>query len=190
MQAKAAGRRRRAKAQGQARPPQSVTASTPMMMAPGTLRTASPAMSRKPAARKPCLRLRQIAEGDQRGRIVGDDAGIFERDQRQEKSDAGGDAEFQTHRNGVDQPGAQWRQRQGKEQQPGDEHAAERELPIAAELRHHGEGKIGVEPHARGERDGVIGVKPHDEGACRRGQAGGDEHGAMVHARPSPGSPG
>ena len=64
----------------------------------------------------------------------------------------------------------------------GEEHDAERELPIAAELRHHGEGEIGVEPHARRERDGVVGVEAHDDGGERRGEAGRDEHRAMVHA--------
>ena len=59
----------------------------------------------------------------------------------------------------------------------------ERELPVAAELRHDGEGEIGVEPHAGRERDGVVGIEPHDGGARRGGEAGGDEHGAVVHAR-------
>ena len=110
-----------------------VTASTPMMMAPGILRTASPAISRKPAAASQSLRLRQIAERDEGGRIVGDDAGILKRDQREEEPDAGGDAELQVHRDGIDQPGAQRRERQSEEQHAGDEHESERELPIAAE---------------------------------------------------------
>jgi hypothetical protein len=38
------------------------------------------------------------------------------------------------------------------------------------------------EPDARGERDRIVGVKPHDDGARRRGEAGGDEHRANVHA--------
>jgi hypothetical protein len=129
------------------------------------------------------LRLRQIAEGDERHRIAGDDAGILQPDQREEKPDAGGDAELQIHRDRVDQPGAQRRERQREEEQAREEHASERKLPIAAKLgHHHGEGEIGVEAHAGGERDRIVGVKPHDDGAGRCGEAGGDEHRTMVHA--------
>jgi hypothetical protein len=60
---------------------------------------------------EPGLRLSQVAKSDQRSRIVGDDAGILQRDQRQKEADAGGDAELQAHRNSVDQPSAQRRQR-------------------------------------------------------------------------------
>jgi len=151
------------------------------MMAPGIFPYRQPGDEQEPRRREPCLRFRQIAEGDEGGRIAGDHAGILQRDQRQEEADAGGDAELQTHGDGVDQPGAQRRQRQEKEQHAGHEHAAERELPVAAQLGHDGEGEIGVEAHARGERDRIIGVKPHDERSRGGGEAGGDEHGAVVH---------
>jgi hypothetical protein len=135
------------------------------------------------SGRKPGLRLRQIAKGDERGGIVGDDARVLKRDQREEKSDAGGDAELQAHREGIDQPGAQRRERKREEEDPRDEHESERKLPIALKLGNDGEGKIGVEPHTGGERDGVVRVKPHDDGARRRGEAGGDEDRAMIHPR-------
>ena len=128
------------------------------------------------------MRLRQIAKGNERDGIAGDDAGILQPDQREEEPDAGGDAELQIHGDRIDQPGTQRRQREREEEQARQEHASERQLPIAAKLGHHGEGEIGVEPHAGGERDGVVGVKPHDDGARRGGKAGGDEHRAMIHA--------
>jgi hypothetical protein len=49
-------------------------------------------------------------------------------------------------------------------------------------LGHHGKSEIRVESYAWGERDRVVGVKPHDNGARGRGEAGGDEHRANVHA--------
>ena len=103
-------------------------------------------------------------------------------DQREEQADSCGDAELEIEWDGVDQPFAQRREGDQKEQEAGEKHDTERELPIAAELRHHGEGEIGVEPHAGRERDGVVGVEPHDGGRERGGKAGRDEHGAVVHA--------
>jgi hypothetical protein len=66
-----------------------------------------PGDEKKPCGGQPCLRLRQIAEGDQRDRIVDNHAGILQSDQRQEKADAGGNAELQAHWDGVDQPNSQ-----------------------------------------------------------------------------------
>ena len=128
------------------------------------------------------LRLREVAELDQGGRVRRHEAGVLQADQREEQADAGGDAELEIERYGVDQPFADRRDRDQQEQGAGEEHDAKRELPIAAELGHHGEGEIGVEPHAGGKRDGVVGVEPHDGGRERRGEAGGDEHRAMIHA--------
>ena len=138
---------------------------------------------------KPGL-LAEVAQRDERRRIGGDDAGVLKGDQREKEADACGNAELQAHGNGIDQPGAERRERERKEKKSGDEHAAERELPIAAKLGHHGEGEIGVEPHAGRERDRIVGIEPHDEGAECRGKTGGDEHGAMVHPRRARGSRG
>jgi hypothetical protein len=128
------------------------------------------------------LRLPQIAERDQRHGIVGDDARVLQSDQSKKEPDARGDAELQIHGEGIDQPGAQGRERQREEEHAGDEDESQRKLPIALKLGHHGKSEIRVEPHARGERDRIVGVKPHDDGARRRGEAGGDEHRANVHA--------
>ncbi len=46
----------------------------------------------------------------------------------------------------------------------------------------HGEGEEGVQPHARRHRDRPVGVERHDRRAERRGEAGRDEHRALVHA--------
>ncbi|MNG07150.1 hypothetical protein D3C84_904390 [compost metagenome] len=43
-------------------------------------------------------------------------------------------------------------------------------------------GEEGVEAHARREGDRVVGDQAHQRRADGRGQAGGDEHGALVHA--------
>ena len=57
----------------------SVTPSTPMMMAPGIFRNARPAM--KAGSGEECLRLRQIAEGDESDGVVSHNARILQVDQ-------------------------------------------------------------------------------------------------------------
>ncbi len=128
------------------------------------------------------LGFRQIAELDQSRGIARDEAGILQADQGEEQADAGGDAELQRQGNGVDQPLAQTCERDQQEQRAGEKHDAERELPIASELGHHGEGEIRVESHAGGERDRIVGVEPHDGGAHRRGETCRHEYGTMIHA--------
>ena len=72
--------------------------------------------------------------------------------------------------------------RDQKEQHAGAEHRGERLLPGVFVGQHHGEGEEGVDAHAGRERDRVIGVERHHHGAHRGGDAGGDEHRALVHA--------
>ncbi len=155
---------------------------TPKMMAPGTLRAASPAISRNPATASRtfgCDRSPRVT------RVVASPATMpaFCKPIRARNSPMPaampsfrfiGIALISHSRSGVSEI--------KKEQHAGQEHAAERELPAAAELRHHGEGEIGVEAHARRERDRVVGVEAHDRAARRGGKTGGDEHGAMIHA--------
>ncbi len=70
-----------------------------------------------------------------------------------------------------------------EEQHARHEHRAQRDLPGHAHALHHGEGEVGVEPHARCERQRQIREQAHRRGADRRGDAGGDERGAMVDPR-------
>jgi hypothetical protein len=94
---------------------------------------------------------------------------VLQVDEGEKKPDTGGDAEFQVHGNGIDQPFPARRQGNEQKQHAGQEHAAEHQLPTAAELRHHGEGEIDVEAHARRERDRVVGIEAHDRAARRGG---------------------
>ena len=125
----------------------------------------------------------EIAERHQRGRMVDDDAGILERDDAEEQSDAGADRVFQVSRDRVDDVFAQSRHRQEEEQHAGQKHRAERLLPRVFVCQHHGEGEERVQSHAGRERDRIIRVQPHHDAAHRRGDAGGDEYGALVHSR-------
>src|SRR5919204_488584 len=43
--------------------------------------------------------------------------------------------------------------------------------------------KNALSPHPRRQRDGIIGVERHHQRRCGGGDAGGDEHRALVHAR-------
>ena len=72
--------------------------------------------------------------------------------------------------------------RDQEEDHAGAEHRRERLLPGVFVGQHHGEGEEGVEPHAGRQRDRVIGVKPHHQRRHRGGDAGRDEHRALVHA--------
>src|SRR6185437_12467558 len=63
------------------------------------------------------------------------DAGILEADQREEESDSRRDGELETLGNGIDQPGARRRQRKDDEQDSRQEHAAQRQPPVAAQGR-------------------------------------------------------
>ena len=49
-------------------------------------------------------------------------------------------------------------------------------------VKHDGEGEERIEPHAGRQRDRVIGIERHHHGGDRGGNAGGDEHRALVHA--------
>ncbi|MOA23163.1 hypothetical protein D3C78_1437670 [compost metagenome] len=50
-------------------------------------------------------------------------------------------------------------------------------------MQDHGVGEEGVQAHAGGEGDRIVGDQAHDRRADGRGQAGGDEDRALVHAR-------
>ena len=50
------------------------------------------------------LRLREVAELDQGGRVGRHEAGVLQADQREEQADACGNAELEIERYGVDQP--------------------------------------------------------------------------------------
>ena len=91
-------------------------------------------------------------------------------------------ADFHRPRDAVDDPLAHRRDADRKEQHAGGEHGGERRLPRNAQALHHRVGEVGVEPHAGRHGDGEVGVEPHQRRAERRGEAGGDEHRAPVHA--------
>lgn len=87
---------------------------------------------KEPADREQRFWPRQIAERDERDGVVGNDPCVLQADQREEQTDAGGDAELQVHRDGVDEPCAQRRERQQKEQGARNEHDTKRKPPVAA----------------------------------------------------------
>ena len=124
----------------------------------------------------------EVAVLHQRRRIADHDAGVLERDQRQEQADAGGDRHLERLRDGVDDPFADRQHADDEEDDAGDEDAAQRHLPGKLHAADHGEGEVGVEPHARRQRDRVVGQERHQQAADRRGDAGRDEHGAERHA--------
>ena len=126
--------------------------------------------------------LLEIAEADQRGRIVDDDAGILQRDDTEEQTDTGGDGATQRMRDAGDQPASDAGDGEDHEDDARDEDRAQRLLPGKAERRHHREGEEGVEPHARRHADGPVGDQRHHRRAERGRDAGGHEDRVAVHA--------
>src|SRR5471030_17676 len=128
------------------------------------------------------LWLVQVAQLHQRGRTGDDDAGAFQRDQRQEQSYADGDGGAQRRRYAVDDQLAQLQHADQDEQTAGDEYGAQRGLPRYVHAQHDGVGEVSVKAHAGRHRDRVVGVDAHDHRAQRGGQAGGDEDRVARHA--------
>ena len=127
-------------------------------------------------------RIAQIAERDQRRRRRHHDLRFLERDDAEKQSDAGGDRELQIPRDRIDDVFANAEDRDQKEDHARAEHRGERLLPGVFHRQHDGEGEERVEPHAGRQRDRIIGVERHHQGRDRGGNAGGDEHRALVHA--------
>jgi hypothetical protein len=99
----------------------------------------------------------------------------------EEKADPGRDRELEVLGDRIDDVFADREDRDQQEDHARAEHAGQRLLPGVFVAEHHREGEEGVEPHAGRERDRVIGVERHHQGRSRRRDAGGDEHGALVH---------
>jgi len=127
--------------------------------------------------------LPEIAERDQRRWICDDDLGLLERDDAEKEPDSGGDRQFEILGDRVDDVFADPEDRNQEEDDPGAEHGGERLLPAVFVAEHYRERKEGIEPHARRERDGIIGIERHHQGRDRGGDAGRDEHRALIHAR-------
>ncbi|MNS65242.1 hypothetical protein D3C72_983970 [compost metagenome] len=127
-------------------------------------------------------RLVQIADGDQGGRAGRDDAGVLQRDDRQEQSDARRDRAPDRMRNALDDHLPDAEQRDQQEQAAGDEHRTERRFPRQTHALDHRIGEVGVEAHARRHCDRIIRKEPHDQRADGCGHAGGDEHRVLRHA--------
>ncbi len=128
------------------------------------------------------LWLAQVAHADHGRRVVDDDAGALQGDQREEQADPRGDGRAQLQRDAVDDPLADLEDRQQEEQARGQEYRAEGHLPGVAHAQHHGVGEESVQAHARRQGDRVVGDQAHHRRAEGRRQAGGDEDRALVHA--------
>ena len=154
----------------------------PMRMAPGMRRAARRGDQEKADAGEQRRSRAEIAEGDKGFRIADDHTHVVQTDQAKEESDAGADAELEGDRDGIDEPFAQTEDRDEKEADAGEEDGAECCLPRDVHALHHREGEVGVEAHAGRERERQVGEEAHGGRTDRRGDAGGDEGGAVVDA--------
>jgi len=76
-----------------------------------------------------------------------------------------------------------WQHRNQKEQHAGAEHGGERLLPGIFVSQYNLEGEECVDTHAGRERNRIIRIKRHHQGADYGGDAGCDEHRALIHSR-------
>jgi hypothetical protein len=128
------------------------------------------------------VRVVQVAERNERGRIAHHDARGLQRNDGEEEADAACNRHAYGMRNAVHDHLAHADQRDDHEEAARDEHRAQRRLPREAHAFDHRIGEVGVEPHARRKRNRVVRVKAHHERGERGHEAGGHEHGLFRHA--------
>ena len=158
-----------------------VTARMPMITPPMMRRYSRATISAKPSVAITTGKLVRLPCVTSVAWCRRDDAGVLERDQRQEQADAGGDRHLERLGDGVDDPFADRQHADDEEDDAGDEHAAQRHLPAVAHAAHHAEGEVGVQPHARRQGDRIVGEEGHQEAADGGGHAGRHEHRAERH---------
>ena len=124
----------------------------------------------------------ELAEAEEDGGIVDDDAGALEADEGYEEPDARRDAYLERLGYRVDDLFADLGAGEHDEDHAFDEDRGERDLPRYAHAEDDREGEEGVEPHARRERERVVREEGHKEGRERRAEARGYEDGAEGHS--------
>ena len=108
------------------------------------------------------LRIRHMAEADERRLVRHDEARALEADERDEQADADADGDAQVLRHGIDDGLADMADRQNQEQDAGEEDGAECDRPVQAELAADIVGEERVEAHARRQSDRVVCDNAHD----------------------------
>ncbi|CKK77431.1 Uncharacterised protein [Neisseria meningitidis] len=127
-------------------------------------------------------RLMNIAQADQGCRIGNDNACAFQGNQCQKQTDTGSNRHFQTHRQCVDQHFPDFKKAEQDENQTGDEHRTQRNLPRHAHTLNDGKGEIGIQPHPRCECNRIVADKTHNKTADGRRDTGSDEYRPHIHA--------
>ena len=126
--------------------------------------------------------LGEAGDGHKRGGIDRK-AGILQADERDEKSDAHGNAALERERNGIENRLADVGQGHGDEDKALDENGQQRNLPAVAIAEDDGIGQIGVQAHAGGEHERQIRQHRHADGADEGSDGRRQEHSGRVHAR-------
>ncbi len=104
-----------------------------------------------------------IAKGNQCCGVSNHHPGIRERDETEEKSNAGRDSKFEVLWDGVDQPFTNGQYAQDYKNNPGDKHSPQRSLPGVSQSKHDTMGKKSILAHARRLSYRVIRPYPHDQ---------------------------
>ncbi len=114
--------------------------------------------------------------------MIDDNAGILERDDRQEKTNSGGYSHFERAGDRINNPFAYRQDTQDQEDYARQEDGTQRGFPAMVHALDDAVGEKGIQPHSRCQSDGIIGVEAHDKCADGRCEAGGNEYGALVHS--------
>ena len=127
----------------------------------------------------------QVAQGEDGGGTGYNDTAVLQADKPDEQAHPATHGQAQVHGDAVQHPAAQAGNADDDEQHPGKEHRAQSHLPAIAQAADHRVGEECVHAHARRQPHRPVGVQAHDQAGQRRGQAGGNETGALVDARGS-----
>ena len=123
-----------------------------------------------------------VAEVNQCGGIIHDDAAALQADERDEQTDTGSDRLSQRQRQGVHNRLADTRQSQDYEYYTFNKDSGQRELPAIAHSEADRVAEEGVQSHTRGKGERKLGVESHHEGREDGGDSRGGEEGVLVHS--------
>ena len=125
----------------------------------------------------------EVHERDECGLVLDDDLRRLERDEADEETDAGRDRALEGHRDRIEDPLPDGREREREEDEPLDEHRQERKLPAVTHSQNDAVREEGVESHPRRQHERVVREERHQERAHDGREGRRQEHAAARDAR-------
>jgi hypothetical protein len=159
-----------------------VLARIPHKSAPGNASDHQHRRQRETGERERHRPAMQTAEPDERSRGCDDQSRPLEADGGDQQADPRRDGMLQRRRNRGNQLLAEADAGSENENEAGDRHGTESDLPWHLHAEDDGVGEKEVVTHRRRHGDRVVGQQRHERRRKRGRQAGGDEHRTEIHA--------